>query len=105
MKWEKIINNEILQFDGYYISYNPDTQKDHLGMTGIANMMASLVDPDLSFKDGEETALYNEKTSVWYILEGDFRKEYEACNSFEECLEVYKNNIDKRSNWSSDDLG
>jgi hypothetical protein len=65
--------------------------------------------PGISFFNSEtrdgETALVDYKNgATFYILNGDFRKEYESVidGGFEACLRVYKSNLDKRSSWSSD---
>jgi len=74
-------DNFILDIDGpnVYVSYNPcpfDTQVP-------------------------ETALYVK--GVWYILNGDFRKEYEKAGDLEGCLKVFRDNIEHISTWSTCD--
>lgn len=87
--------NELLKCDEFYISYNPKTVDNAIGdmlsaITGIPN-------------GKEETAIYG-PDKIWYILNGDFRKEYEAVFplGFEACIEVYRRNILHRSEWSTD---
>lgn len=100
LAWTPIKNNQILQGSDFYISYNKSTgnQIGHSIFTDIGNMLGG------DFKDGEETALKNERTGEWFILEGDFREEYEKAfpKGLEACLKVYKKNIKNRSNWSTD---
>ena len=96
-KWKKIRNNEILEFDGYYISYNPQTGGGHKVLTDIANIIGSFTGEE--FKDGEETALYDYKH--WRILEGDFRKDYEECKTLKDCIKVYNKNKKYKSSWST----
>lgn len=99
IKWERLTNNEILKGKGFYISYNPNTGKDHGFFTELGNMLGA------QLKDGEETALRLEKRGLWLILEGDFRKEYEAAfpKGLKACEAVYKKHKkSKRSNWSTD---
>ena len=93
----------VLKGDGFFISYNPNTTTGHIGFTELANTLGGDV------KDGEETALCVAGSSgllsnTWHILEGDFRKEYEAAYpSLKKCLAVYKKHKKKhRSNWSTD---
>lgn len=103
IEWKKIDNNSILEGKDFYISYNPCTD-NRFGITDIANVAAALArQPEM--KDGEETALFHEKKNIWYLLEGDFRKEYEVAfpKGFMECLAVYKKHKKtNRSNWSTD---
>lgn len=90
--------NEVLDGGDFFISFNPQTGVGHGFLTDIANSITGL-----GFKDGTETALKH-NDGDWMILEGDFRKEYLDAfpNGYEACVEVYKKNIDKRSNWSTD---
>lgn len=71
--------------EGYNISYNPSTI--------YTFNRRRMKDPLFQFEedvDTEETALYLQSQDCYLILDGDFRKEYEACNSLRECLIVYK---------------
>lgn len=89
--------NQLLKGKGFYLSYNP--------ATGAGNPTAILLSSLLGQENGkEETALRNESTGIWYILNGDFRKQYEevVSNGFDACLAVYKENIQHRSEWSTD---
>ncbi len=97
-EWKKVNNNEVISFDWGYLSYNPQTTKSPL--TDLANIISTLGDLGKTFIDGEETAIFSREKNDFYILEGDFRKELEACETLEECLVIYNNNKDKQSNWS-----
>lgn len=101
-KWINNGHNYILMYDWGYISYNPQTQ-DYFELTELVNSLLGEDKLKDGLKDGEETAIYDKQGDVWYILEGDFRKKLEKCETLEKCLEVYKANIDKRSEWSTDD--
>ena len=94
-------NNIVLSHKDYYVSYNPDTGAEPaaLGLTLIANILTT----GRSFEDGEETALKDKKTGEWYILKGDFRKEFEAAfpKGIDALIAVYEKNKDKRSEWST----
>lgn len=94
--WQDLEHNQILQGEGFYVSYNPNTGMAHAGLSDLVNMLGGDV------TDGEETALYD--GTVWRILSGDFRKEYEKAfaKGLDGCLEVYKKNIESRCNWSTD---
>ena len=100
--WKKVVggNNYILSEGTFYISYNPNTANDMMSrfFTQLANSSGRNV------QDGEETALTDTIKDKWFILEGDFRKEYEEAfpKGLEACMEVYKKNIAKRSEWSND---
>lgn len=96
-KWEKLSSNYVLKGKGYYISYNPCIEPnpfdEGLGLLGVAESRIGL----------DETALRDEKNNIWYILNGDFRKEYEKCRSLKECIKVYsKNKKLHRSDFSTD---
>lgn len=79
----------VLEADDFYISYNPAPCE------GIPSF-----GPDTSVG---ETALVSDGT--YWILNGDWRKEYEAVyeQGFDACLAVYKANKAKyKSSWSED---
>lgn len=87
--------NEILKGKDFYLSYNPQT--------GTNSLLADFASALTGNENGkEETALYSH--GVWYILNGDFRKEYEEAfdGGFDACAAVYKRNIAHRSGWSTD---
>ncbi len=103
-KWDALSSgNEVLKGKGFYLSYNPRSRS-----YGFGNLAAALTSNDEFLNEGiEETALCIENTNPgdreWYILNGDFRKEYEgAFPSLKKCKEVYEKNIAKKSVWSSD---
>ena len=83
--------NELLESDGFYISYNSDP-----------GMGFSFLQGD---NKSDETALVKEDDTdnQFRILNGDFREEFEAiieCG-FEECLALYnKLSGDHDSSWS-----
>lgn len=103
LKWKKVKGNtnEILSGKGFYLSYNPMASD-----FGLAELL-DLLDPGAHHdRGGEETALFNKVTRVWYILNGDFKEEYTKAfpNGFKACLEVYnKHKPTNRSTWSTDD--
>lgn len=74
--WRRQERNVMLEMDGFWISYNPNTDT------------------------GAETALC--KDGNYYILLGDFRKQYEQLvdKGFNACLKFFKENLDKKSSWS-----
>lgn len=93
-KWENgIMGNLVLRGKNYYISYaDIKNNADIRALGKMCNIKES--------RNGIETALcYDNK---FYILNGDFRKEYEGCMCAEDCMEVYKKNIKHRSEWSTD---
>jgi len=86
-------DNELLQGEGFYISYNPSP---------CDNIAGSFFSSD---GGGAETALAvdSEGQKVWMILNGDYRKAYQAAFPDKEaCIKVYKKHIEHRSSWSSD---
>lgn len=90
----------ILFRDGYRITYNPSTVYtfNHRKMR----------DPEFNFPedvDSEETAIYIQDKDCYLILDGDFRRAYEACTTLKQCLIVYKKHAPIfRSKWSMDGL-
>ena len=105
-KWETIknsftgleYNNMILQGKDFYLSYNPDTKRSKVG-----NAMDSLINM-FSGKDdgGEETALC--KDDIFYILNGDFRKEYEKLfpKGFKGCKKFFDSKKKYQSSFSTE---
>lgn len=106
LAWKPVNNNWILEGENFYVSYNPATGGDHNPFTDLGNILSAMVGGG-ELQDGEETALCikTEEGRKWYILEGDFRKNYERAvpKGAEACLRVYlRNKKNHRSNWSTD---
>lgn len=107
VEWEKLSHNEILEGKGFFISYNPNTNSDEVGRllndTGVLIGLMNGVDlkkPEVA----EETALVKlDEQNVYYILDGDFRKQYTKLLplGFKKCLEFYKSKPKQQSNWST----
>lgn len=100
-QWEDLGTNQILSYKNFYISYNPDTQAaaaDH--PFGFVQHLGEALGLEHS---GEETAIYDKKTQRFYILNGDFRKEYEKIGgNLKKCLEFYNSKEEEfGSNWST----
>lgn len=93
--------NEIKKVGKAHLSYRaemPDTPIDELIV-----WFAPLVGQTVKSRVGKnETALNVNNT--WYILNGDFRKDYDKCKTVSDCLKVYKKNIKHRSDFSTDRL-
>lgn len=70
--------NLIMRGDGYYVSFHP-------GPFGA--------------DDGAETALYVDGS--YYILNGDYRKQYMGASTLAECMGIFQDNIANISSWSS----
>lgn len=90
-KWVFIKPSYVLQAKDFHISYTKDTTNLHPGFA-----------PDADSK--QETALYVEKKDSYYILKGDWRKEYEEVFhlGLKACLEVYKKNKENsKSQWGN----
>jgi hypothetical protein len=107
-KWEAGLNNEVLQGDGFYISYNSHTGRHAYSsvLTVVGNILKKLHGDGKYLKNGEETALVLESLNgrrAFYILEGDFRKEYEKLldKGFETCKKFYDSKPELHSNWST----
>jgi hypothetical protein len=89
--------NMILEGDGFFISFRPSSSR----------MPLVCFDPDT---DQGETCLALAKKGEaieYYILNGDFRKEYEAVfdQGLQECMVVYATlQVEHRSTWSNDNL-
>ncbi len=81
------MENEVMDYGEFYISYNPDPRFSSL----------PLFDSD----DGAETALV--KDGKFFILNGDFREAYKhlASEGFEACKKFYDQQATHaRSSWS-----
>ena len=78
MIWEQRGVNTILRGSDFYISYNPNV-----------NTLGAFFEGD-DPSDGRETALVT--TEGFRILNGDFRKEYEALvpKGLSACIEFFK---------------
>lgn len=72
-------------FENYYVSYNPmnDPWMNAIGFTNGTPETALCI-------DGE-----------YYILEGDWREQYDACKTLEEALQLYRDNREHSNFWSS----
>ena len=108
-KWDIIhnpftggVNNFVLEGNGFHISYNPNT-----GSTMVGKMMDEILNifsPAEKKGGGEETALC--KDEKFYILNGDFRKEYEKLvpKGFDACYKFYLKNKEKYGSPFSSDV-
>lgn len=88
-KWEYSLENMVLEGDNFYISYNENPGG---GISVFQNSNGS-----------DETALC--KGDMFYILNGDFRAQYERliAKGFDTCYDFYKKNKKKYGcEWSSD---
>lgn len=93
MKWKTVRGgNELLSGEGFFISYQ-DFSNGFIGGVG------GVFGPD----DGKspETALC--KGGKFYILNGNFKEEYEKLvpEGYEACYAFYKANIENKSSWSN----
>ena len=91
MEWKKTTygRNYVLECESFYISYNPS----------LGHVLGSSFAPDTC--DGE-TALCKDRK--FYILNGDYRKQYEELfpKGFEACYDFFKQQSkDKVSSWSN----
>ena len=91
MKFEQVTGraNQVLRLtESCFVSYNPNPCQ------GIR-----ILEGDNS---SEETALCID--GEYFILNGDFRGQYETAASVDvaSCVDVYENNKEFRSSWSSD---
>lgn len=98
-KWIKTIRgNYVLKKRGYAISYNPDTNASGDGTGAVLNMLGAM----LGYMDASgqpETALIHKED--FYILNGDFRKEYEGLKTFKECKKFFLSKPELKSSWSN----
>lgn len=91
--WEDMGHNMVLIGKGFFISYNPNAGGSifdmMLGESGLYEETALCVDDESSIVG-----------TSYYILNGDFRKEYEALlpKGLKACLKFYKS---KRKEYGS----
>ena len=92
MNWIKNGKNYILSDVGFYISFLDYQTSTTLGINSWSND-----------KDQDETALCNRLNGEFYILNGDYRKEYEELfpKGYEACYDFFLANQDKKSSWSN----
>jgi hypothetical protein len=89
--------NMVLDGDDFFISYQPASSGKILGMAFF----------DSDFQQGETAlCLLSGDGTSYFILNGDFRKEYEAAfPDLQACMVVYAENRKMhRSSWSEDIL-
>lgn len=79
--------NYVLKSNGFHISYNPQPSPDFTTFQADNN--------------GDETALVKEDD--YYILNGDFRKEYDELEpkGFDACYDFFLSKPDLKSSWSN----
>lgn len=85
-KHSESMPNELLNGNGFFISYNPNP--------------CSEIEAWHSDNKSAETALVYK--GRYYILNGDFRKQYLEVyeQGIEKCLEIFKQNEAHKSSWS-----
>ena len=96
--------NSTIQGKGFYISYNANVRSTSMGIA-MDNILHAFIGKDESYT-GEETALVKKgKDEKFYILNGDFRKEYEKLLSkgFKVCYEFYLKNKEEKGSIFSDE--
>jgi len=102
-KWKKTAaGNEILDGDEFYISFN-ENKYNSVVLAPFYTALTTLTGDDRFMKISEETALCVD--GKYYILRGDFRKEYEELvpKGLDACIKFYKKNKKKyQSIWSTD---
>jgi hypothetical protein len=91
VNWKKLNHNYILEGDGFFVSFIPSNANPWLG---------TIFNGDRP--DGMETAIV--KDGKYYILNGDFRKDYEKLvdKGFNACKKFFDKNEDESgSSWSN----
>lgn len=94
-EWKQTgFGNQILEGDGFTVSYNPDCSA---GLAGIFDAL-------LGINQDEETALV--VGDKFLILDGDHRAEYERLEDLKSCVEYFESHSDLMSPTSDtvDDL-
>lgn len=93
--WKEMpTGNMVLEKEGFFISYQPNE--------------VILAMPVASFKadgSGGETAVCIRDTEIsnpYWILNGDFRKDFEKAETLKDCYDILKKNWSKISSWSND---
>ncbi len=100
-RWHYAGDTQVLDGDGFFISYNPDTR--YLGIDQLTGI-------DYAGDEPQETALCREEIlcqkAAAFILNGDWRQQYEdrVDEGWDACFRFY---LAKKpmfgSKWSSDD--
>ena len=100
--WTKKRDNEVLDGEGFYISFLPE-ERPVDPISEICSGIARAVTGEAEYVESlTETALV--KDHIFYILNGDFRKEYEGIidQGFDTCLALYNSQKEDHSSvWST----
>lgn len=98
--------NELLEGDGFYVSFNPDPNQHPLA--DVLSNLAQMCSGDETFTESQaETALCIKQPNgrvKYLILNGDFRRDYEGLveQGVEACREFFKSQ-DCVSVWTTKD--
>jgi len=84
----------------YYISYNPSS-RDY-GCDTTALVIVNNIPTGKDFRTEKLTNKFVWNGENFYILNGDHSSAFSKCNSLQECIEYYKENLDKVNRLSSD---
>ena len=99
------LGNEIIQCEGYYISYRATKPDSPISM--LCTMMMQIHNQPCAAEEYKGETALKADDEPWLILQGDYRKEYAALASqgYDICKEFYLSQKDEaRSDWSTDDL-
>lgn len=109
-EWKKFNDNEILEGRGFFISYNPNTNLSKSGLGKVYNLMGAQIGhiTGITLEDDgrAETALVKKNNETrprkFYILNGDFRKEYSELvpKGFKTCYKFFNSKSEFKSGWS-----
>ena len=99
MEWEKMNHNYVLRGDGFLISYLPSTNHADLDVFSTIGALGGI-----GTGDSETALIVPDGEPKYRILNGDFRKEYEAVigKGLDAAIAVYEKNKAARSDWSTD---
>ena len=97
--WEKMHHNYILRGDGFLVSFLPSTNHADLD---VFSAMGGIV--GIGTGDSETALIVPNGEPKYRILNGDWRKEYEAAVplGLDAAIAVYEKNKAARSDWSTD---
>ena len=101
MKWNKVNSNTVLQGEGFYISYLGDIHSDPTleSLNRLGDMCG------IETGSTETALVVPNSTPRFRVLNGDFRKQYEALvpDGLAACVKFYEEHkATAGSDWSSD---
>ena len=96
--------NLVLEGDGFFISYRQHSNEENNPISEMCAALATAISGETYSNDLAETALCRSGSSAYFILNGDFRKQYKSLvgDGWEACYQFWLSEVAKgnKSQWS-----